>query len=130
MRWIACIVMMLLAVGWFLTTIAPGDAADSRLTTWRRTEQGWQRRDQWPMPRVSQRPPVHPLVVGGLGVLAVALALVASIDQKNTPKTLPVAKPGKTEAPEETAAASGLLPHAGDGGVAASIQVDRSGLRR
>lgn len=89
MRVVGVILLILVAVGWLIVELPLAPSPDSLDSDdgWRRTRHGWQRMDQWPSAYRSQRPLLHPMVVGLLECLLTLSALLAFSKPIASPET-------------------------------------------
>ena len=93
MQRIGWIVALLIAAGWIASEIPAGysDGNAGAASTWRRTVQGWQHRNQVVSSQPLTARPLGPLVVAGLELLLSGLALLAfspapSVQRREPPR--------------------------------------------
>jgi hypothetical protein len=85
MRTIGWSLLILLAVAWLASEVAPaGNRTDGKVTTaWRRTRDGWERPGWLTSSTRSCRPTLHPTVVALAEILLAVAALVALSETKD-----------------------------------------------
>ncbi len=71
------IVMVLVAGGWLATELPSGSTATTHEPAWRRTRDGWERKERVVVTPPVAPPTLHPVTVALFQLLAAALALAA-----------------------------------------------------
>ncbi|MCR4414927.1 MAG: hypothetical protein NUV77_21115 [Thermoguttaceae bacterium] len=71
------IVIVLVAGGWLATELPSGSTATTHEPSWRRTRDGWERKERVVITPPVAPPTLHPVTVALFQVLAAALALAA-----------------------------------------------------